>query len=176
MNGTPLIVIFGAAVLPGGGPSPSLQGRIEYGRAAAFAHPNARVLCSGGVGRWGGSEASVMAEVLVRQGVAVERLILDEVSLDTLQSVVVTLGQVRSQAASQVIVCSDDYHLPRIQLMLRVLGVASWRGPVPRGRGRASQRHWIKMSLREMVAIPYDLVIVLARRRQLRSYSGQTQS
>ena len=176
MNGAPLIVIFGAAVLPGGGPSPSLQRRIEYGHAAAAAHPTARVLCSGGVGRWGGSEASVMAEVLVRHGVAVERLILDEASLDTLQSVVVTLGHVRSQAAAQVIVCSDDYHLPRIRLMLRALGVSSMRGPVPRGRGRASHRHWIKMSLREMVAIPYDLAIVLARRRQLRPYSGLTQS
>ena len=126
-------------------------------------------MCSGGVGRWGGSEASAMADVLVRQGVAAERLILDEASLDTLQSVLATMRQLRLRPGAPVIVCSDDYHLPRIRLMLAALGVTTLRGPVPRGRGRASWRHWIGMSLRELVAIPYDLAIVLARRRWLRS-------
>lgn len=173
MNEPPLIAIFGAAVRPDGTPSAALKGRIEYGRRAALAYPDARVLCSGGVGRWGGSEASVMAEMLVRQGVAAQRLILDEASLDTLQSVVVTVGLVGAQA-TRVIVCSDDYHLPRIRLMLGALGVASVRGPVPRGRGPASRRHWIVMSLRELLAIPYDLAIILAHRRRLKSYSGPT--
>src|SRR5687767_6924182 len=90
--GLPLIVIFGAAVLPGGRPSPSLLRRIGYGRAAAALHPDAKVLCSGGVGRHGPSEASLMVGQLIADGVAEDRLIPDDASLDTLQSVVATVG------------------------------------------------------------------------------------
>lgn len=171
MTRVPLIAIFGAAVLPGG-PSPSLLRRIGYGLAAARAHPEAKVLCSGGVGRFGPSEASVMVQRLLAEGVAPERLIVDEESLDTLQSVVVAARWSRRLGASPVIVCSDAYHVPRIRLMLGVLGVASAPGPRLPGRGGASRLHWTRMTLREGLAIPYDLAIVLARRRKLAAEAG----
>jgi len=166
MSGVPLIAIFGAAVRPDG-PSPSLLRRIGYGREAARAHPQARVLCSGGVGRFGPSEASVMVERLVAEGVAAERLIADEASLDTLQSVAVAARWARRLGAPRVIVCSDAYHVPRIRLMLALLGVPTTPGPALPGTGGASLWYWLRMSLREAVAIPYDCAIVLARRRAL---------
>ena len=64
MSAPPLIVIFGAVVRPDGSPSASLLRRIGYGLDAAKAHPDAPVLCSGGVCRPGTpSEASIMARV-----------------------------------------------------------------------------------------------------------------
>ena len=95
MDATPLIVIFGAAVRADGSPSAALLRRIGYGLQASRAWPDAPILCSGGVGRVGPSEASVMLEVLSREGVAAQRLIPDEASLDTLQSVAVAarIGQ-----------------------------------------------------------------------------------
>ena len=166
MTGAPLIAIFGAAVLPRG-PSPSLLRRIGYGLAAARANPEAAVLCSGGVGRFGPSEASVMVERLSAEDVAPDRLIADEESLDTLQSVVAACRWRHRLDASHVIVCSDAYHVPRIRLMLGLLGVASAAGPRLPGRGGSSRAHWTRMTLREGLAIPYDLAIVLARRRRL---------
>jgi len=162
----PLIAIFGAAVLRSG-PSPSLLRRIGYGLEAARAHPQAPVLCSGGRGRFGPAEAAVMVERLLAAGVAPERLIPYQASLDTLQSVAVAARWARRLGASRVVVCSDAYHVPRIRLMLGVLGVASAAGPRLPGRGGASLRHWLRMSLREGLAIPYDLAIVLVRRREL---------
>jgi vancomycin permeability regulator SanA len=166
MTAAPLITIFGAAVLPSG-PSRSLLRRIGYGLAAARAHPGANVLCSGGVGRFGPSEASVMVERLTAGGVAPDRLIADEESLDTLQSVVAASRWRHRLDASHVIVCSDAYHVPRIRLMLGLLGVASRPGPRLPGRGGSSLTHWTRMTLREGLAIPYDLAIVLAQRRRL---------
>jgi uncharacterized SAM-binding protein YcdF (DUF218 family) len=160
----PLIAIFGAAVLTDGRPSPALLRRTLYGLEAAERHPDAHVLCSGGVGRVGPSEASIMAQVLCARGLPAERLILDEDSLDTLQSVVVAARLARRRESDHVVVCSDGYHVPRIRLMLGVLGVASRPGPRRPG-GRWS--HHAKMGLREGLAIPYDLAIVLARRRSL---------
>ena len=162
----PAIVIFGAAVLADGRPSPSLLRRIGYGLEAAARHPDALVLCSGGVGRTGPSEASIMANVLLRRGVAADRLVLDEASLDTLQSVIAAAGFVHRRGLDGAIVCSDRYHLPRIRLMLAVLGIATVPGPTARGLGGTRLAYWLRMYLREALAIPYDLGIVLARRRE----------
>lgn len=163
----PLIMIFGAAVRANGAPSAALLRRIGYGQQAAEEHPGAQVICSGGVGRVGPSEASVMIRVLRQAGIAQDRLVSDEASLDTLQSVVVAA---RAAAPGQpIVVCSDGYHVPRIRLMLAVLGVRSVAGPRPRHAGRGSLRHRLGMALREAAAIPYDVAIVLVRRRTLRS-------
>ena len=163
----PVIVIFGAAVLADGRPSPSLLRRIGYGLAAAEAHPRAPVLCSGGIGRAGPSEASIMAEVLARHGLGPGRLVLDETSLDTLQSVIATARLVQQCDLDGVIVCSDRYHLPRIRLMLALLGVRSVAGP--RAGPRGGWLHRLGMALREIPAIPYDAALVAAQRRRLLS-------
>jgi len=162
------IVIFGAAVRADGRPSPALARRIGYGLQAAADLEHAPILCSGAIGRHGPSEASVMAAALKARGAPPERIVLDEESRDTFQSVVATARFLKARGLSRCIVCSDAYHLPRIRLMLAVLGVRTEIGPVPRGPA-GSVRHWLKMSLREAAAIPYDLAIVLVRRRSLLS-------
>lgn len=165
----PLIVIFGAAVRADGRPSAALLRRISLGFDAAAAYSEARVLCSGGVGRAGPSEASVMVELLTRRGVTPERLIVDEASLDTLQSVAVAARLARAEGHAPVVAVSDDYHLPRIRLLLAMLGVASVGGPRSAGWPRGSWRHRLGMGLREGAAIPYDAAIVAVRRRRLLS-------
>jgi vancomycin permeability regulator SanA len=164
----PIIAIFGAAVLADGRPSPSLLRRIGYGLSASRAHLDAPILCSGGVGRVGPSEASIMAQVLAERGVAAGRLVLDEASLDTLQSVIAAARCARQQGADGVIVCSDRYHQLRIRLMLAVLGVAARSWPTAPGRAGTRRTYWMRMHLREALAIPYDLGIVLARRGEFR--------
>ena len=162
----PAIVIFGAAVRPDGRPSPSLLRRIGYGLKASLAHPDAPIFCSGGIGRAGPSEASIIARVLRGQGVTADRLVLDEASLDTLQSVIAAARYVRQSGRDGLIVCSDGYHQPRIRLMLSVLGVATEAGPTARSLAGTQLASWLRMYLREALAIPYDLGIVIARRRE----------
>lgn len=160
------IVIFGAAVRANGRPSPALARRIGYGLKAALAC-EAPVLCSGAAGKVGPSEASVMAQALEAGGLPPARLVLDEASRDTLQSVLVAARFLRQRDLTRCIVCSDGYHLPRIRLLLGALGVRTQAGPVPRGPAGSRRRNWLRMVLREALAIPYDLAIVLARRPAL---------
>lgn len=167
VDGPPLIVIFGAAVRADGSPSAALLRRIGYGLQASRVWPDAAILCSGGVGRVGPSEASVMLDVLSREGVAAQRLIPDEASLDTLQSVAVAARLALGGGSPFVVACSDGYHLPRIRLMLAVLGVRSVAGP--QGGPRGALKHRLGMALREIPAIPYDVVLVAAQRRRLLS-------
>ncbi|MBX3484035.1 YdcF family protein [Phenylobacterium sp.] len=164
MSAPPLIVIFGAAVRPDGTPSEALLRRIGYGLEAARLHPDAPVLCSGGVVRPGPSEASIMAEALIRRGVPPERLILDEASLDTIQNVAAAQAQAARGGHPYVIVCSEGYHLPRIRLLLRLHGVDSRAGPFRRGPAGAPVHGWLGMSLREGLAIPHNLAVMLTRR------------
>lgn len=161
------IVIFGCAVLPDGRPSPALARRIGYGVRAAVDAPRALVVCSGAAGRVGPSEASVMATALIATGVDPTRLVLDEVSRDTLQSAAFCARFVRAEGLAGCIVCSEGYHIPRIRLILWALGVPTRSGPQSPDRGGASLQDWARMSLREALAIPYDLMIAVFRRGEL---------
>jgi uncharacterized SAM-binding protein YcdF (DUF218 family) len=168
VSAPPLIVIFGAAVSRDGRASPALLRRIGYGLEAAVEQPASPILCSGGVCRPGPSEASLMAEELVARGVAAERLILDELSRTTLENARAAAAEAVRGGHPHVIACSDGYHLPRIRLLLRLAGVESRPGPFRRGPAGAPAAHWVGMSLREGLAIPHNLALVLARRERIR--------
>lgn len=160
MSAPPLIVIFGAAVGADGRASSALRRRIGFGLEAASRHVDARVLCSGGAHRPGPTEAALMAEALLAAGVAAERLILDELSLSTLDNVGATVRQVRAGGHPHVVACSDAYHLPRIRLLLALHGVASTPWPCRSGPPLPVE---LGMALREGLAIPHNLVAALAR-------------
>lgn len=160
-----LIVILGAAVRPDGSASAALLRRIEGGRKLALVHhPRALVFCSGGVGRYGPSEASIMAERLIGAGVAPERLVLDEASMDTLQTGLAAARFIREEGLAGAIVCTDSYHAPRTRLILAALGVRSIDGSVRAGIRQMGRLQWARMRLREIPAIPYDAVLALAKR------------
>ncbi len=161
-NLPPLIVIFGAALTADGRVSPAMARRVGYGRQAADSWPEAPVLCSGGVGRSGPSEASVMISELLTRGLSAERLAADHVSLDTLQTVLVAVRMARDEGRPFVVACSDGYHLPRIRLMLAILGVRSVAGP--QGGPRGPWPHRLRMAAREVAALPYDAAILIWRR------------
>lgn len=159
------IILFGAALWPGGRPSPTLSRRIGWAAAAANVHPHAPVFCSGGVGRHGPSEASVMAERLRDMGLAAERLVLDEASRDTLQNVVAACRFLRARDLSECLACTDPYHLPRVRMLFAALDIRARAAP---GVSSPLTAYGLRMAAREALAFPYDLAVVLARRRQLR--------
>ncbi|KQW72095.1 hypothetical protein ASE17_04295 [Phenylobacterium sp. Root77] len=162
-----LIVILGAAVRPDGRASPALIRRIDGGFRLAMAHPESLVFCSGGVGRYGPSEASIMAERLLAMGLAPERLVLDEASLDTLQTVVAAARFIRAEGLPGAIVCTDSYHTPRTRLCFAALGFSSLDGSVKAGPRHMGWPAWLRMRLREAPAIPYDGVLALTKRAGL---------
>ncbi len=163
------IVILGAAVWPGGRASPALARRIAYGAQAARSWPEAPVFCSGGVGRHSPSEAAVMASRLVDDGIARDRIVLDEASRDTLENVVAAAAFMHRQGLSRAVVCTDAYHVPRTRMLFGELGFAAEAGPAPpRGEGMP-RAEWRRMAARERLAYPYDLAVVRIRRRELRA-------
>jgi uncharacterized SAM-binding protein YcdF (DUF218 family) len=106
-----------------------------------------------------------MADLLRQSSIPDERIILDEVSTDTLSSVknctriLSTLPNV-----GRVIVCSDIYHIPRCRWLFYMYGVATVPGPVKSGLSETRLSKWIYFCLREIPALPWDTLIVLKSR------------
>ncbi len=160
----PLIVVFGAAVMQGGEPTPTLARRIGYARTAAQAMPEALVFCSGRTPESTGlSEAFVIKRELSAD-IDPARLILDEASRDTLQTVLRATRLWRKEGLGTVYVCTDRYHIPRCRMLFRLAGVPTRAVPTPPEREDVprEQRRW--NHFREAAAIPYDFVAMLFTR------------
>jgi uncharacterized SAM-binding protein YcdF (DUF218 family) len=154
-----VIVIFGAAVRRDGKPSQTLQHRV--GAATRFAKRFARPLFipTGGQGRFGDAEATVMARLLSDAGFPDASILKEETGTDTLSSVRAVARLVRGR--SPVYACTSAYHLPRCLILLRLAGIAARRCPppsVPAATSRWLRWYW---RLRETPALPYDALLMV---------------
>lgn len=158
--------MFGAAVTADGRPTPTLARRIGFARAAALTIPEALVFCSGRTrGSAGVSEASVIKRELSAD-IDPARLILDEASRDTLQTVLAATRFWRKEALGPVYVCTDRYHVPRTRMLFRMAGVSSRAVAMPPERDNVPREQRRRNHFREAAAIPYDFVAMLFTRRR----------
>ncbi len=149
-----LVVVFGAAVRSDGSASPALARRVGYAAAVAQANPGVDLFLSGGLGKYPPSEARVMADML-GGAVSADRLILDEVSRDTLQTVQAAAAYNRRHGYAEVQTCTDAYHQPRVRMLFRLMGLVTRQVEMV---ARGPTQLQIKMWVREFAAIPYDVV------------------
>jgi len=159
------ILIFGAAIRPGGQPSTTLRRRVETALNCAKRHPDARFIPTGGIGRYGPSEASVMAGLLRESGVESERILLEETATDTLSSVRAIRRLLREHPPQgRVMVATSAYHVPRCLILLCLFGIAAQ--PCPGRREPAARKWWKRWywRLREVPAVPYDAALALWER------------
>jgi uncharacterized SAM-binding protein YcdF (DUF218 family) len=158
------ILIFGAAVRPDGKPSATLRSRVEAALACAAGHPETRFIPTGGIGRYGPSEASVMAALLMKSGVRADRILLEETGTDTLSSVRAVCRLLRESGPSgPVMVATSGYHLPRCLVLLCLSGMAARPCLPPKPAGDANWKRWY-WRLRELPALPYDASLALWQR------------
>ena len=157
-------MVFGAAVRGDGRPSPTLARRIGYAATTAERDPDTDLFCTGGVGREGPSEASVMARALAPT-IAAARIHLDEASGDTLQSVAAAAAFARERGYAACLSCTDSYHQPRVLMLFAMFGV---KARAIRFMRDGSTRYQSRMWAREALALPYDLVAGLNARLRAR--------
>ena len=161
----PVIVIFGAAVRPDGTPSHTLRRRVEAAAACGVRRGAPLYVPTGGVGRFGPSEASVMAGLLEALGVARTRILLEETGTSTLSSVRAVRRLLRAHCLEgRVYAATSFYHLPRCLLLLRLAGIRA-RGckppAFPASHVAAMRWYW---RLREIPALMVDGALMLLLR------------
>jgi uncharacterized SAM-binding protein YcdF (DUF218 family) len=153
-----VLVVLGARVEADGSPSPTLAARVKH--AVKQLGPRQVLLFSGGVGKYGASEASVARALAVKLGVDPSRCLVEEESHSTAQNATFSLEVLRARfpRGFHVIVVSDPYHLPRARrLFERISGSTVSTSPVLNAPRHHSFPHRVWWAMREVPAIFKDL-------------------
>lgn len=114
---------MGAAVWPGGVPSPALRRRAEGAGRLLHEGRVDQIIVTGGVGDVPPAEADVAADVLRAMGIPETAILRDTRSTTTFENLI----EARRILANKetVIIVSDAFHLPRSVLTARRLGLAA---------------------------------------------------
>lgn len=157
---------MGASVTKGGNPSGAMRRRV-HGAIQAQHSLEGRVyfMPTGGVGRYGPSEAQVMSTLLEEANIPPDRIILEDQAHDTLSSVENCAAIINKiNPSSSVWIASDRYHVTRCTILFRLYGVDAHSLQIDSGRTANGMLRWSYYYLRETIAIPYDIGIVLFRK------------
>jgi len=118
-------LVLGSKVELDGRPSTRLRARLdrtlELYRAGRFP----KIITSGGIGKEGFDEASVMRDYLVANGVPREHIIVDSGGMNTFASAKNTLRIARQRNFKSVFVVSQYFHIPRARLALHRFGIST---------------------------------------------------
>ncbi|WP_421704906.1 YdcF family protein [Aliiroseovarius sp.] len=151
----PTAIILGAAVWPGGVPSPTLRLRAERGARLYLDGQVGGIIASGGVGRHPPSEAEVIRDICVHLGVPANAIRLEDRSTSTARNLAFS-QPLLDNPAGPVVIVTDLYHLPRARLVAKRLGMRAV-GAAPPLKGRSPWR-FLKMCLREVPALAWYLI------------------
>ena len=150
----PVAIVLGAAVRPGGIPSPALRRRAEKAAALYRTGQVRGLIATGGLCDNPPSEASVICELVTALGVPRDAVILEENATTTLEN----LANAQSLLApgTPTVIVSDIWHLPRARLAAHRLGLSA-TGAAPSLRG-AHPGYVLRAALREVAALLWYLV------------------
>ncbi|MCA2986286.1 YdcF family protein [Gemmatimonas sp.] len=168
------IVVLGAAQY-GGRPSPVLKSRLDHAFGLYTTNRAPQVVLTGG--RRPGdliSEAAAGRRYLVRRGIPKDAMLLESAgrtSLASIQGAAQLLVHRRDslagpavdaaqQAKPRVLLVSDPFHMLRLEILARLHGLTPLPSPT-RTSPISANRAVLEYMLRESVALPTDLVLML---------------
>ena len=134
LDDTECLVVLGAGVY-GTRPSASLRSRMNAALDYLNAHPTVFAILSGGQGPGEDiTEAEAMRRYLTEQGIAEERLILEEKSTDTVENLTNSFVLAEAKGFSKLTVVTNEFHLYRSCRLAEKLGWEMGRiaAPVPK--------------------------------------------
>lgn len=144
------IVALGFQLNPDGSIRDELRERLTVVKACAEKYPNAWIVCTGGgtaAENETATEAGKMAEWLIENGIAAERVIVEDHSITTAQNAIYTYDILTESypQVKQLVIVSSDYHIATGTLLfeaeailraektgdqaMRVVSNAAWKAP-----------------------------------------------
>jgi uncharacterized SAM-binding protein YcdF (DUF218 family) len=114
-------------------PTPEVVERLNATLAMAKRYPESQVIATGGLAKGAtDSEAQIMANYLVAQGLAPQRLSIETHSTSTHENFLFTKTML--SPGDSILIVSSDYHVPRAEKIARRLQlnvVGSWPATTP---------------------------------------------
>ena len=125
------IVIFGAAEY-NGAPSPVFKARLDHAQELDDRGLAPVLITTGGSGGDRHfTEGGVGRDYLIQQGVAEAKILAETRGSTTYDSVQAAAQILQRRHARACIAVSDGFHLYRIKLMFRALGITAYTSPAP---------------------------------------------
>ena len=118
-------VVLGTRILPNGNPSPRLQARLDKAVELYNDGVFPLLIVSGGIGKEGFNEATVMKEYLVNQGIPDKVILVDDLGIDTYSTAQNTKTITDQHNLSSVLVISQFFHISRAEYSLKQFGLTS---------------------------------------------------
>ena len=147
------LVVFGAAEY-NGAPSPVFKARLDQAFDLEQRGLAPLLITTGG--RGGDphfTEGGVGRDYLIQQGVAEGKILTETGSGTTYESVKAVAQLLRQRHLHTCTAVSDGFHLYRIKLMFRSLGITAYGSPAPASPIEADPSQRTLHSLREMVVV-----------------------
>lgn len=116
-------VVLGSKVELNGTPSPRLQARLDKAVQLYREGYFPVIIVSGGTGKEGYDEASVMRAYLLSSGIPWDRIVVDSQGVTTLATAANTARILHERQWESVLVISQYFHLPRCRMALFNNGV-----------------------------------------------------
>ena len=120
-----MAIIFGAAVLKGGGASNTLRRRILTGIKIKQEGMVRKLVLSGRGGVNHPSEAIVMKKIALDEGIREDDILVDQESRTTIETVIYSSRIARAHGITKVLVVTDRYHMCRCRLAFKAIGIES---------------------------------------------------
>lgn len=121
-------VILGSTVNEDGTLSPRLEARLKQGFVLYQTEKAKMLMVSGGLGKEGYSEGTVMAEYLVRWGVPPSDILIDNEGNNTYLTALHYQQAAAQHQFKSVIVVSQYFHISRTKMVFRKLGIENVTG------------------------------------------------
>lgn len=160
---TAAALILGAAVWPGGEPSPTLLRRTRHAAALWHAGAVAWLVPCGGLGRHPPTEAEAMRRILRAEGVPDRAIRLEDRSTSTHENILFARPILAALGATRAVLVTDATHAPRARLIARGLGLRAAASCPPLRGGR--RRTILRQALREVPATGVALWRLARERR-----------
>ncbi len=168
-----VIVVLGAAVWPGGQPSPALQRRVLHAVDLLQRGYAPHLLVTGGVGKHPPTEAEVMQCLAVAHGIPHASIVLEDQATSTFESAWRCRDILWQRGWSRVLIVTDRFHLARALLAFRSFGVHAVGSAAPgKPPRRLSKRvyYWLREGLALAWYLGRAVPVALRRWRQALGY------
>lgn len=133
-------------------PSVVLRERLDTATTYIKKYPEATVIVCGGQGSdEPDSEASVMKNYLIKQGISKEKIVAEDTSTRTKENI---LNAQKKQPLHNTVIVTSDFHIYRAKLLAKRLGIDSVSGLPAVSNNSAI----FKSYTREIIALAYGLL------------------
>lgn len=156
-SGGAVALVAGARVYPDGTPSQALYRRVEAVHDLWREGKVSTVILSGGAVGSSVPESAIMSALLVEKGLPVHQIVQEDKSRNSRENIQFSLPLLAGMMPSRVILVSDVWHIPRLWMLLCLLGYGQrWGIGFRSSKSDATRLSWWRSAIREIPAFLAD--------------------